>query len=190
MEFEKVKGLIEGILFVSGEPVDLDELSKALGLSEADLLFCVKEMAKDYTASNRGIMISIVGQKVRLTTKPQIFKYIKKIFKPKIKEQLSSAALETLAIIMFKQPITKAEIESIRGVNVDRMVKNLQEKNLICELGHAELPGKPILYGITQQCMEYFGIRSLDDIADLDNLDDETQCKITDLKSLDDDIAN
>ena len=94
-----------------------------------------------------------------------MFPYIETIFKPKIKSQLSKAALETLAIIMFKQPVTRTEIEAIRGVNVERALSTLQEKNLICEMGRLNIPGRPILYATTEQCMDYFGLESIEDIS-------------------------
>lgn len=164
MEIKKLKAVVEGILFISGDPVDIRELSRVLEISEEELLDCIDKLKEDYDCPERGLMVSIVGKSVRMTTKPDIFEYVEKMFKPKVNSQLSRAALETLAIIMFKQPVTRTEIEAIRGVNVEKALNSLQEKNLIQEAGRLDAPGRPILYSITDYCMEYFGIESLDDI--------------------------
>lgn len=165
MDLEKIVSIIEGILFISGDTVSIDELSKTLKVSNEQILECVNILSDDYKKSHHGLMVSIVGKRIRLTTKPEIFPYIETMFKPKIKTQLSKAALETMAIIMFKQPITRTEIESIRGVNVEKALNTLQQKNLICEIGRLNVPGRPILYATTEECMEYFGLKSIEDIA-------------------------
>jgi len=165
VELQKALGILEGILFTSGNPVNIDEIANTLNMTSEQVLECVKQLRIEYNKPCHGLMITKVGKSVRLTTKPEIFPYIEKIFKPKIKSQLSKAALETLAIIMFKQPITKSEIEAIRGVNVDRALNTLLEKNLICEKGRLSVPGRPILYATTEQCMDYFGLESIDDIS-------------------------
>lgn len=165
MELQKAMGIIEGVLFTSGNPVSIDEIAKALNTSRELVLECVKQLEIEYNKPCHGIMISKVGNSIRLTTKPDIFPHIEKIFKPKVRSQLSKAALETLAIVMFKQPITKAEIESIRGVNCEKALSTLLEKNLICEKGRLSVPGRPILYAITEECLDYFGLESIDDIS-------------------------
>ncbi|MDN5300708.1 MAG: segregation and condensation protein [Thermoanaerobacteraceae bacterium] len=164
MEIDKLKSIVEGLLFVSGDPVNIGDLSRTLEISEDELLYCVRKLQEDYSSPARGIMVSQVGNCVRLTTKPDIFPYVEKMFKPKVNSQLSRAALETLAIILFKQPVTKTEIEAIRGVNVEKALSSLQEKNLVHEIGRLDAPGRPILYGATDYCMEYFGISTLEDI--------------------------
>lgn len=165
MDIQRAMGIIEGILFISGEPVNIDEIAKVLGISNEQITECVKQLQHYYDKPYHGLMISKVGESLRLSTKPNIFPYIEAIFKPKIKSQLSKAALETLAIIMFKQPITRNEIEAIRGVNSEKAISTLQEKNLVFEMGRLDIPGRPILYGITEQCMDYFGLESIEDIV-------------------------
>ncbi|NLZ52153.1 MAG: SMC-Scp complex subunit ScpB [Thermoanaerobacteraceae bacterium] len=165
MELQKAIGIVEGILFTSGNPVNIDDIANTLNITSEQVFECVKKLEMEYSKPSHGIMISKVGKSIRLTTKPEIFPYIEKIFKPKIRSQLSKAALETLAIIMFKQPITKSEIESIRGVNVERALNTLLEKNLICETGRLSVPGRPILYATTEECLDYFGLESIDDIS-------------------------
>nr|WP_245984507.1 SMC-Scp complex subunit ScpB [Biomaibacter acetigenes] len=107
MEIDKLMSIVEGLLFVSGDPVNIGDLSRTLEISEDELLYCVRKLQEDYSSPARGIMVSQVGKCVRLTTKPDIFPYVEKMFKPKVNSQLSRAALETLAIILFKQPVTK-----------------------------------------------------------------------------------
>mgnify|MGYP000049784166 CR=1 FL=1 len=165
MELENVTGIIEGILFASGNPVSIDEIANALNITQEQVMECVKQLEIEYNRPYRGIMISRVGNRLRLTTKPDIFPYLEKILKPKVRSQLSKAALETLAIIMFKQPITKSEIEAIRGVNCEKAINTLLEKNLICEKGRLNVPGRPILYAVTEDCLDYFGIESIDQIS-------------------------
>lgn len=165
MDMEKAMGIIEGLLFVSGDPIPIKDLAKTLDLTSEQILQCVAKMEERYESDCRGLMISIVGKSVRLTTKPCIFPYIESLFKPKVKAQLSRAALETLSIIMFKQPVTRVEIEAIRGVNVERALRSLQERNLIKEAGRKDTPGRPILYTITEECMEYFGIKKIEDVS-------------------------
>jgi len=150
VELENVTGIIEGILFASGNPVSIDEIANALNITQEQVMECVKQLEIEYNRPYRGIMISRVGNRLRLTTKPHIFPYLEKILKPKVRSQLSKAALETLAIIMFKQPITKSEIEAIRGVNCEKAINTLLEKNLICEKGRLNVPGRPILYAVTE----------------------------------------
>ncbi|HHV17865.1 MAG TPA: SMC-Scp complex subunit ScpB [Thermoanaerobacterales bacterium] len=165
MDLLKAMGIIEGILFVSGDPVTIDEISKTLNITSEQVLECVEKLKQNYNKPCHGLMVSRVGKRLRLTTKPDIFPYIETMFKPKVKSQLSKAALETLAIIMFKQPVTRTEIEAIRGVNVERALSTLQERNLICEIGRLNIPGRPILYATTEQCMDYFGLESIEDIT-------------------------
>jgi len=164
MDHEEAIGIIEGILFASGDPLKIEEIAKTLDLSVKEVEELIDKMQSYYKSKSRGIMVSRVGSKVRITTKPEIYEYIEKIHGPKTTTQLSKAALETLAIIMFKQPITKTEIEAIRGVNVEKALNGLQEKNLIMELGRKDTPGRPILYGITDYCLEYFGIGSIEQL--------------------------
>jgi len=165
VELQKITGIIEGILFISGNPVSIDDIANMLNITSEQVIDCVKQLQIEYNNPYHGIMISKVGNRLRLTTKPEIFPYLEKMFKPKVRSQLSRAALETLAIIMFKQPITKSEIEAIRGVNCEKAISTLLEKNLICEKGRLNVPGRPILYAVTEDCLDYFGLESIDEIS-------------------------
>lgn len=164
MKKSKAMGILEGLLFASGKSLDMDELSKTLKISVDDVLDCIKSLNEEYEKTFHGINISIVGDKVRLTTKSEISIYIEEFFKPKEKERLSKAALETLAIVMFQQPVTRSDIEEIRGVSSEKALNTLKSKNLVCETGRLDKPGRPILYSITEDCLEYFGIRDTEEI--------------------------
>jgi segregation and condensation protein B len=166
MKPRDIIAIIEGILFLSGDSVSMDDIARTLDMTKNDISQYVIELEEQYNTSSRGLMISKIGDNLRLTTKPEIFPYIEKMFKPKVKTQLSKAALETLAIIMFKQPVTKAEIEMLRGVNVEKALNGLLEKNLVEETGRLDTPGRPILYETTQLCMEHFGLNSFEDIPE------------------------
>lgn len=155
---------LEGLLFASGKPLYIDELSKVLGINVDKVLECIKSLEDEYMKAYHGITISIVGKRVRLTTKPEISIYLEKFFKPQEEERLSKAALETLAIIMFQQPVTKVEIDSVRGVSSEKALKTLKSKNLVYETGRLDKPGRPILYAITEECLEYFGINNIEEI--------------------------
>lgn len=164
MDKELLMGILEAIVFSSGEPISVEEISNSLGIKKEDIFEAVESLKLEYKKRHRGITISVIGNRLRLTTKPEIFPYLEKIFKPKMKVKLKRAALETLAIIMFKQPITKTEIEMIRGVNVEKTLSSLIEKGLVREVARMDVPGKPILYGITDYCLEYFGLESIDEL--------------------------
>lgn len=164
MKKSKAMGILEGLLFVSGESIDINELSNTLEISVDEVLDCLKLLKKEYEKPFHGINISIVGNRVRLTTKSELSIYIEKFFKPKEKERLSKAALETLAIVMFEQPVTRTDIESIRGVSSEKALNTLKSKNLVCETGRLDKPGRPILYSITEDCLEYFGIKNIEEI--------------------------
>ncbi|MGI6485730.1 MAG: SMC-Scp complex subunit ScpB [Tepidanaerobacteraceae bacterium] len=166
MDAKQLIGIIEGILFVAGDPVPIDTLSKALGLSKNQILDIIDKLVEEYNSSARGIMLTQVGDSLRLTTKSELYPYLESIFKPKARALLSKAALETLSIIMHKQPVTRTEIEEIRGVSSEKTLSSLLEKNLISEAGRKDTPGKPILYTVTQQCLDYFGIKNIKDVQE------------------------
>lgn len=164
MKVKDLSGVVEGILFLSGDPVNMKDLAKALNIERDEMEQLIPELEEVYNSTSRGLMLTVVGDCLRLTTKPEIFPYIESYFKPKVKTQLSKAALETLAVIMFKQPVTRAEIETVRCVNAEKALNGLLEKDLIREAGRMDTVGRPILYETTQLCMEHFGLRSLGDI--------------------------
>lgn len=171
------KGLIEGLLFVVGdEGLTLIDLCSIIGVSDDIVLSSLNELMSDYDNSNRGIRIELFGESYKLVTKKGYKDYLKKLV-PDEEDLLTQSNLETLAIIAYNQPITRMQIEEIRGVNSSHVVRKLLMRDLICEMGRSDLPGKPILYGTTDFFLDYFGINSLDQLPEIkvpDSDDEET----------------
>lgn len=183
MEIEKAKAIIEAILFACGREVGIKELMSALEISSEDLFAIIESMKQDYQKEDRGIEIIKVGEAFQLTTKKEYYEYIYPIFDKRSKPNLSNAALETLSIIAYNPRITKAEIESIRGVNSDGTMYKLLEYNLIENVGKADLPGRPSMYSITNEFLKMFGITSLDELPELPRykLDENRQIVIDEI---------
>ena len=167
MEIEKQKGIIEAILFASGRDVKISELMSILEMSSNEIIDIINLMNMDYSNSNRGIEIIKVEDGYQLTTKKEMYEYLYPIFDKRGKPNLSQAAMETLAIIAYNPKITRAEIEAIRGVNVDGTMYKLLEYGLIQEAGKTELPGRPMSYKTTEEFLKLFGYSSLDELPEL-----------------------
>lgn len=183
MEIEKIKSIIEGILFAAGRQINIKELMISLELPKDDLENIIVSMQEDYKNQNRGIEIIKVDESYQLCTKKELYEYIYPILDKRSKPNLSNAALETLAIIAYNSKITRAEIEAIRGVNVDACIYKLLEYGLIQEAGKADLPGKPMTYITTNEFLRMFGYTSLNDLPELPRykLDENQQIVIDDL---------
>ena len=161
------KGLIEGLLFVVGdEGLTLIDMCSIIGVSADVILSNVNELIKDYENSDRGIRIEVFGESYKLVTKKEYKEYLKKLV-PDEEDLLTQSNLETLAIIAYNQPITRMQVEEIRGVNSSHVVRKLIMRDLICEKGRSDLPGRPILYGTTDFFLDYFGIQSLDQLPEV-----------------------
>lgn len=176
MDLLEIKGVIEGLLFVSGdEGISLKQICKVLGISEETAKHIINELKYDYDRSDRGIMIMESQDILHLTTKPEHSHYYKKLLEIPRSTRLSQAALETLAIIAYRQPITKTEIEEIRGVKSDGPVHTLLGRSLIEEMGRKDTVGRPILYGTSKEFLTFFGLTSLEELPSLpeDTEDDE-----------------
>ena len=183
MEIEKSKAIIEAILFACGREVGIKELMSALEISSEDLFAIIESMKQDYDKQDRGIQIIKVQDAFQLTTKKEYYEYIYPIFDKRSKPNLSNAALETLSIIAYNPRITKAEIESIRGVNSDGTMYKLLEYNLIENVGKADAPGRPSMYSVTNEFLKMFGITSLDELPKLPRykLDENRQIVIDEI---------
>ena len=160
--------MIEAILFVSGEPVEQAELEKALEVTSMELTAALDELEKDFDREKRGIRLLRFGDHVQLGTRPDYAPYVERLLQPIQKQTLSQAVMETLAVIAYKQPVTRGEIEAIRGVKCDYSVQSLVNKRLICEVGRKETLGRPILYGTTDEFLRHFCISSLDELPRVD----------------------
>ena len=183
MEIEKLKSVIEAILFAAGQQVNIKELMISLELPKEDLENIIISMQEDYKNLNRGIEIIKVNESYQLCTKKELYEYIYPILDKRSKPNLSNAALETLSIIAYNPKITRAEIESIRGVSADACIYKLLEYGLIEESGKADLPGKPMTYATTNEFLKMFGYSSLNDLPELPKykLDENQQIVIDDI---------
>ena len=167
MEINKIKSIIEAILFAKGEVVTKKELILTLEIEESDLNSIISSMQEDYKKQERGIELIQVEDGYELCTKKELYEYIYPILDKRTKPNLSNASLETLAIIAYNPRITRAEIESIRGVSADACVYKLLEYGLVEEAGKADLPGKPMSYKVTNEFLKMFGYNSLKDLPEL-----------------------
>ena len=156
--------IIEAILFVSGEPVQLGAVARALEVTELEESAAADELASDYDYNRRGICLKRFGSHIQLSTRPDYAPQIEKLLQPIQKQSLSQAALETLAVVAYKQPVTRLDIEAVRGVKCDYSVQSLMNKGLIEEVGRKETLGRPILYGTTDAFLSHFGLTSLEDL--------------------------
>ena len=183
MEIEKIKSIIEAILFAAGRQVTIKELMISLEMPKEDLENIIVSMQEDYKIKSRGIEIIKVEDSYQLCTKKELYEYLYPILDKRSKPNLSNAALETLAIIAYNPKITRAEIESIRGVSADACIYKLLEYGLIQETGKSDLPGKPMTYTTSNEFLKMFGYTSLNDLPELPRykLDENQQIVIDDL---------
>ena len=170
-----LKAVIEGLLFVVGDDgLDLDEISKILEISKDETKELIKELQNDYQSSDRGIRIDFLGDKLKLTTKKEHNIYYQKLLTTEDNNTLSQAALETLAIIAYNQPITRVKVDELRGISNNHIIRKLVAKGLIKESGRSNMPGRPILYETTSEFLDYFGLSSIDELPDMrDFLEEE-----------------
>ena len=183
MELEKQKAIIEAILFAAGRIIKINELMAILEISSDEIIAIINSMQEDYSKGDRGIEIIKVEDGYQLATKKDMYEYLYPIFDKRSKPNLSQASMETLAIIAYNPKITRAEIEAIRGVNSDGTIYKLLEYNLIENVGKADLPGRPTMYGVTENFYKMFGITSLEELPDLPRykLDENEQIVIDDI---------
>ena len=183
MDNRKIKGIIESILFAAGREVKIGELMSSLELGSEDIINAVENLKLDYEKEDRGLSIINVNDAYQLCTKKENYEYIYPIFDKRSKPNLSNAALETLSIIAYNPRITRAEIESIRGVNSDGTIYKLLDYNLIEDAGKLDAPGRPTTYRTTNEFLKMFGISNLEELPDLPRykLDKNKQIVIDDI---------
>lgn len=182
MEFQKLKSIIEGLLFMAGdEGLTKRQLSDIMELDAEFAVDLVYDLQRDLEREERGVQITEVAGAFRMTTNAEHAPYFERMAYTPTRSQLSQAALETLSIVAYRQPITRIDIEEIRGVKSDRAIQSLVSKDLIEEVGRAEAIGRPILYGTTKSFLDYFGLASIRDLPEPkhvdieDALDEQTQ---------------
>ena len=167
MERTLAKAAIEAILFAMGESVEISRLADAIEEDIKTTRNILEEMTQEYRQEGRGIGITQLDDAVQLCTKAEVYEYLIKIAKAPRKMVLTDTVIETLSIIAYKQPITRVEIERIRGVSCDHAINKLLEYDLITELGRMDAPGRPLLFGTTQQFLRCFGVGSLEELPEL-----------------------
>ena len=171
MSYDNTKAVIEALLFASDKPVSAEQIKTVLdNLDTSEVNRILQEMISDYEQNNRGIRIIQVAGGFQMVTPPALSAFLKKLYKQRNAEKVSRPGLETLAIIAYKQPITRQEIESIRNVNIDGVIKSLLDKDLVRVVGRKKAPGRPKVYGTTRQFLEYFGLKSLEELPKTEDL--------------------
>lgn len=178
MERKELKQILEALIFVSDKPLGINQIKEVLeGLPEQDIRRLTEELNQEYQETSRSFAISEVAGGFCMITRAEFAPWLKALYKSKMKERLTRPSLETLAIIAYKQPVTKPEIEAIRGVNVDGVITTLLERNLIRIAGRKDTIGRPLLYGTTNEFLQHFGLSSLSDMPKLPEVQQLTEVK-------------
>ena len=169
MNDSDLKSAVEALLFASEKPLTPEEMKDAFGggVSAADIRAQVESLRKEYDEQNRGFRVYEIAGGFQLASDIRFAEILKRFYQSREKKKISQAGLETLAVIAYRQPVTRADIEAIRGVNVDGPVKTLLEKGVIRICGRKEVPGRPILYSTTQEFLEHFGLKSVQELPTL-----------------------
>jgi len=170
MECGRAKAIIEAVLFAMGETVEINKLAELIEEDVRTTKKILAELAEDYAMQDRGIELAQFETSVQLCTKAEYYEYLIKLAKTPRKMTLSEAVLETLSIVAYKQPVTRLEIEKVRGVSCDFAINKLLEYDLITELGRLDAPGRPILFGTTEQFLRSFGVKSLEELPEMNTL--------------------
>ena len=172
---EELRRIIEALLFAAPEPLTMSKIKAIVpGTDDKDIMESIEELAKEYESDARAFQVVEVANGWQLATKPDYAIWVDKLFESRGKARLSRAALETLAVIAYKQPVVRSAIESIRGVNVDSVLRTLMERDLVRMVGRADGPGRPLLFGTTKEFLMRFGISRISDLPKLDEIDDLT----------------
>lgn len=169
MFHDETKAVIECLLFVASDPVRLERIAEIAEIDAQDACELLIELQEDYRRGKRGMQVVEIANGYQMTTKPEMAPYIERLYRPQANYGLSKAALETLAIVAYKQPITRGEVEMIRGVKVDRAMSTLVEKGLVKEVGRKEGAGRPVLFGTTDKFLRHFGLKSLEELPSLED---------------------
>lgn len=181
----KNKAVLEGLLFVVGEDgLTLDQIEEVLDTTEEEVKELVNELKHSYEEEDRGLRIDFLGNRLKLTTKFEHREYYQKLLENPETNILSQAALETLAIIAYNEPITRMQIDKTRGVGSSQMIRKLVAKGLVKETGRSDLPGRPILYETTNDFLDYFGLSNIEELPDMEKYIDEAEQEVEDEKDL------
>lgn len=172
MEINDLCGIIEAILYVAGEPVRVDQLAHALNLTQMELEPAIEKLRDNCLLEKRGVRVNRHGAEIQMSINPDYAKYVEMLLQPVQKQSLSQAVMETLSIIAYRQPVTKADIEALRGVKCDYSVQLLLARGLIEEAGRKETLGRPILYATTDRFLRHFGLEGLFELPKIKEFED------------------
>lgn len=171
MEYNERFGAIECILFVSGDPVPIIELQRAIGVTDIEMEHIIRSMDELYKKEQRGVQLFITPETMQLVSNKEYAKYVEELVQPVQAKSFSQAMLETLSVIAYRQPVTRADIEAVRGVRCEYAVSQLMKMGMIRELGRKNVVGRPMLLGTTDAFLRHFGIRSLNELPSLGSVE-------------------
>ncbi len=166
-----IKSALESMMFIWGQPLDVKTCADIFNISREDTLKCFLELQEEYEQEGRGIVIRQVNKSFQFTTRAENAEFIERLCTPVKVKRLSQSALEVLAIIAYKQPVTKGEIDAIRGIKCDRVIDGLVKKELVCVTGRSEGIGRPLLYGTTDTFLKNFGFSSLKELPEIEDIE-------------------
>lgn len=172
MDDKEIQSIIESLLFTWGDPLDIKDIASILEISVSEAFRIMKDLMDDLDFNMRGLRIIKINNSFQICTRAEHFQWIKKLNHGSANKNLSNAALETLSIVAYRQPIIKADIEAIRGVRCDRVLETLVDKKLVCELGRLDRTGRPILYGTTNDFLRSFGLESIENLPSLNEIEE------------------
>lgn len=181
-----IKSAFESMLFVWGDPLEAKVAAEIFNISAKEAYDALKELQNEYDERESGLMIREIDKAFQLVTRPENSEYIERLCTPVREKRLSQAAMEVLAIIAYKQPVTKGEIEAIRGIKCDRVLEGLTKKELIQEVGRSTAVGRPILYGTTKVFLENFHFESIKDLPEIEDIADVIRAEETPEEAPDD----
>lgn len=173
MKLKDAEAIIEGILFAAGDPVDIERISDILDIDIKSTRAVLTALSDKYDEEKRGLKIIRLEDSYQMCTRGEYNEYISRLAEPRRMQTLSNAAMEVLSIVAYKQPVTRAVIEQIRGVSCDTLVNRLLERNLIQEIGRLDTPGRPMLFGTNDEFLRCFGISSVTELPDYEKISSE-----------------
>ena len=168
---KSIKSAFESMMFTWGEPLDVKTAADVMNINRQEAMECFLELKDEYIQEGRGIVIRQINQSFQFVTREENADYIRRLCTPVKMKKLSQSALEVLAIVAYKQPVTKGEIEAIRGIRCDRVMDGLIKKELVCEKGRADTVGRPIVYGTTDVFLKNFGFSSIKDLPEIEDIE-------------------
>ena len=166
-----IKSAIESMMFVWGNPLDIKDVADVFNIDKKEAYEYFKELQEEYEQEGRGIVIREVNKSFQFVTRKENLDYIERLCTPVKHKKLSQSALEVLAIVAYKQPVTKGEIEAVRGIRCDRVIEGLTKKNLVAEVGRSDAVGRPILYGTTDEFLKQFGFETLKELPAIEDIE-------------------